>query len=50
MSSFHNSESIKQAIYEELQKILSPDSHVRTSAEERLAQLKFTEGEHIALG
>lgn len=45
MSSFQNSESIKQVLYEELQNILSHDSNVRTSAEERLSQLKFTEGE-----
>lgn len=32
-------------MYEELQNILSPDSNVRKSAEERLSQLKFTEGE-----
>lgn len=44
MSSFQNSESIKQAMYEELRNILSPDTNVRKSAEERLSQLKFTEG------
>lgn len=49
MSSFQNSESIKQAMYEELQNILSPDTNVRTSAEERLSQLKFTEGKRIEI-
>lgn len=44
MAAFQNSDSIRKAMYEELQNILSPDTYVRTSAEERLAQLKFTEG------
>lgn len=39
--------AVKQAIYEELQNILSSDTNVRTCAEERLSQLKFTEGKTI---
>uniref|UniRef100_A0A182QSB7 Importin N-terminal domain-containing protein n=1 Tax=Anopheles farauti TaxID=69004 RepID=A0A182QSB7_9DIPT len=38
-----NSDAVKQAMFEELQKILNPDSEQRKSAEDRLAQLKFTE-------
>ena len=38
-----NSDAVKQAMFEELQKILHPDSDQRKSAEARLAQLKFTE-------
>uniref|UniRef100_A0A182NZM5 Importin N-terminal domain-containing protein n=1 Tax=Anopheles epiroticus TaxID=199890 RepID=A0A182NZM5_9DIPT len=38
-----NSDAVKQAMFEELQKILHPDSNQRKSAEARLAQLKFTE-------
>uniref|UniRef100_A0A182N2B4 Importin N-terminal domain-containing protein n=1 Tax=Anopheles dirus TaxID=7168 RepID=A0A182N2B4_9DIPT len=38
-----NSDAVKQAMFEELQKILNPDSEQRKSAEARLAQLKFTE-------
>lgn len=39
-----NADLIKQAIFEELQKILNPDGEIRRQAEERLAQLKYTEG------
>ncbi|XP_053658692.1 importin-9 [Anopheles marshallii] len=38
-----NSDAVKQAMFEELEKILHPDSEQRKSAEARLAQLKFTE-------
>ncbi|XP_053669805.1 importin-9 [Anopheles nili] len=38
-----NVDAVKQAMFEELQKILNPDSEQRKSAEARLAQLKFTE-------
>lgn len=41
---FQNADKIKEAIYEELQNILSPLTSTRNSAEERLAQLKFTDG------
>lgn len=39
-----NADLIKQAMFEELQKILNPDGEIRRQAEERLAQLKYTEG------
>ncbi|XP_053689715.1 importin-9-like isoform X2 [Sabethes cyaneus] len=45
----HNADLIKQAMFEELQKILNPDGETRRQAEERLAQLKFTEGYGIYL-
>uniref|UniRef100_A0A182WDI9 Importin N-terminal domain-containing protein n=1 Tax=Anopheles minimus TaxID=112268 RepID=A0A182WDI9_9DIPT len=38
-----NSDAVKQAMFEELEKILHPDSEQRKSAEARLGQLKFTE-------
>uniref|UniRef100_A0A182SL49 Importin N-terminal domain-containing protein n=1 Tax=Anopheles maculatus TaxID=74869 RepID=A0A182SL49_9DIPT len=38
-----NSDAVKQAMFEELQKVLHPDSEQRKSAEARLGQLKFTE-------
>ncbi|XP_052872556.1 importin-9 [Anopheles cruzii] len=38
-----NSDVVKQAMFEELEKILSSDSEQLKSAEARLAQLKFTE-------
>ncbi|XP_058460644.1 importin-9 isoform X2 [Malaya genurostris] len=44
-----NADLIKQAMFEELQKILNPDGEIRRQAEERLAQLKFTEGYGIYL-
>lgn len=42
-----SADSVKQAIFEELQKILNPDDEIRRQAEGRLAQLKFTEGEYF---
>lgn len=39
-----NADLIKQAMFEELQKILNPNGEIRRNAEERLAQLKYTEG------
>lgn len=42
-----NADLIKQAMFEELQKILNPDGDIRRQAEERLAQLKYTEGKMI---
>lgn len=36
-------DSIKQAIFEELQNILSADKDVRTGAESRMKHLEFTE-------
>lgn len=41
---FQNAESVKQALFEELQSLLSSDSAVRQSAEQRMKQLEFTEG------
>ncbi|XP_065091003.1 importin-9 [Ochlerotatus camptorhynchus] len=44
-----NADLIKQAMFEELQKILNPNGEIRRQAEERLAQLKYTEGYGIYL-
>lgn len=41
---FQNAESVKQALFEELQNLLSSESNVRQSAEQRMKQLEFTEG------
>lgn len=42
---FQNSDSIKQALYEELQNILSTsDTAIRQSAEQHIKQLEYTEG------
>lgn len=41
---FQSGESIKQALFEELQNILSPIKEVRTGAESRMKHLEFTEG------
>lgn len=41
---FQNSESIKQALIEELQMLLSSDQEVRQNAEVRMKHLEFTEG------
>lgn len=46
---FQNADSIKIALFEELQNILSSESNLRTAAEERLKQLKFTEGYGVYL-
>lgn len=35
---------LKQALFEELQNILSADKDIRTSAEAKIKQLEFTEG------
>lgn len=42
---FQSGDSVKQALYEELQNILSPVKEVRTGAESRMKHLEFTEGE-----
>lgn len=39
-----NSSNVKQALFEELQNILSPNKETRISAEGRMQQLEFTEG------
>ncbi len=41
---FQSGESIKQALFEELQNILNPVTDVRVAAEGRMKQLEFTEG------
>lgn len=41
---FQSGDSIKQALFEELQNILSPVKEVRTGAEGRMKHLEFTEG------
>lgn len=41
---FQSGETIKQALYKELQNVLSPDKDIRTSAESRMKHLEFTEG------
>lgn len=41
---FQSSESVKQALFEELQNILSADKDIRTSAEAKIKHLEFTEG------
>lgn len=38
---------LKQALFEELQNILSADKDIRTSAEAKIKQLEFTEGIHF---
>lgn len=42
---FQSSDSIKQALFEELQNILSADKSTRIGGEENLKKLEFTEGE-----
>lgn len=46
---FQSSDSIKQALFEELQNILSADKNIRTGAEENVKKLEFTEGDFILL-
>lgn len=41
---FQSGESIKQALFEELQNILNPNTEVRVAAEGRMKQLEYTEG------
>lgn len=41
---FQSGESVKQALFEELQNILSADKDIRTSAEGKVKHLEFTEG------
>lgn len=41
---FQSGESVKQALFEELQNILSADKDIRTSAEAKIHHLEFTEG------
>lgn len=44
---FQSGESVKQALFEELQNILSADKNIRTSAEGRIKHLEFTEGMYL---
>lgn len=46
---FQSGESIKLALYEELQNILSPNTQIRQAAEERMKQLEITEGYGVFL-
>ncbi|XP_023299361.2 importin-9 [Lucilia cuprina] len=46
---FQNAESVKQALFEELQNLLSSETNVRQSAEQRMKQLEFTEGYGVYL-
>lgn len=48
LNPFQNSDSIKQALFEELQNILSANTEVRQAAEEHIKQLEFTEGIQIS--
>lgn len=41
---FQSGESVKQALFEELQNLLNADKEIRTNAEGRIKQLEFTEG------
>lgn len=41
---FQSGESVKQALFEELQNLLSTDRDIRTNSENRIKQLEFTEG------
>lgn len=41
---FQSGDSIKQALYEELQNLLSAEKDVRTTAEMKVKHLEFTEG------
>lgn len=41
---FQSGESVKQALFEELQNLLNADKDIRTNAEGRVKQLEFTEG------
>lgn len=44
---FQNAESVKQALFEELQNLLSSETTVIQSAEQRMKQLEFTEGNFL---
>uniref|UniRef100_A0A336MGN8 CSON015154 protein n=1 Tax=Culicoides sonorensis TaxID=179676 RepID=A0A336MGN8_CULSO len=46
---FQDTDAIKLALFDELQKILSPDHNIRTKAEERLNQMKVTDGYGVYL-
>lgn len=44
---FQSGDSVKQALFEELQNLLNADKGIRTNAEGRIKQLEFTEGTTI---
>lgn len=44
---FQSGESVKQALFEELQNLLNADKDIRTNAEGRIKQLEFTEGKSV---
>lgn len=44
---FQSGESVKQALFEELQNLLNADKDIRTNAEGRIKQLEFTEGKDV---
>lgn len=46
---FQSSDSIKQALFEELQNILSADKSTRNGGEENVKKLEFTEGESFLI-
>uniref|UniRef100_A0A1A9UF49 Importin N-terminal domain-containing protein n=1 Tax=Glossina austeni TaxID=7395 RepID=A0A1A9UF49_GLOAU len=46
---FQNAESVKQTLLEELQNLLSSETRIRQSAEQRMKQLEFTEGYGVYL-
>lgn len=41
---FQNADSVKQALFEELQNLLSSDTSVLQSAEKKIKHLEYTEG------
>lgn len=46
---FQSGDTVKQALFEELQNILSADKNIRTSAEARIKHLEFTEGKRFCV-
>lgn len=46
---FQSGDTVKQALFEELQNILSADKDIRTNAEARIKHLEFTEGNRFCV-
>lgn len=44
---FQNADSVKQALFEELQNLLSSDTSVLQSAEQKIKHLEYTEGMYM---
>lgn len=44
---FQSADTVKQALFEELQNLLHENKEIRTNAEARCKQLEFTEGKLI---